>query len=65
VHYTLQHALMRLCGLQVKLKMIHQGFFIGCLTYKQLSRAAVLSYPHVLRPVLLAAEIMQQWDARD
>jgi hypothetical protein len=45
------------------MKMIHQAWFIGCFTYKQLSRVAVLSYPYVLRPMLLAAEIMQQWDA--
>jgi hypothetical protein len=55
---------MRLCWLQMKLKMIHQCWFIGFLTYEQLSRAAVLCYPHLLRPLLLAVEIMQQWDAR-
>lgn len=36
------------------------GWFIGTLTYEQLSRLAVMSWPYGMRLLFLATEIMQQ-----
>jgi hypothetical protein len=36
------------------------GWFIGALTYRQLSCLAVMSYPYAMRVLFLATEVMQQ-----
>lgn len=36
------------------------GWFVGTLTYQQLSRLAVASWPYGIRLLFLATEIMQQ-----
>jgi hypothetical protein len=46
--------------LQYKLRLAGMGWFIGTLTYEQLSRLAVMSYPFPPRVLFLATEIMQQ-----
>lgn len=42
------------------LRMAAMGWFVGCLTYAQLSRLAVLSWPYPMRVLFLGNEIMQQ-----
>ena len=46
---------------QYKLRLAGMGWFIGTLTYEQLSKFAVMSYPYAPRVLFLATEIMQQW----
>jgi hypothetical protein len=43
------------------LRLAVMGFFAGCLTYQQLSKLAVLSWPFAMRMLFLGTEIMQQW----
>lgn len=45
---------------QYKLRLAGMGWFIGTLTYGQLSRLAVMSFPYAPRVLFLATEIMQQ-----
>lgn len=42
------------------LRMAAMGWLVGCLTYEQLSRLAVLSWPYPMRVLFLGNEIMQQ-----
>lgn len=48
------------CHVQYKLRLAAMGWFLGALTYRQLSRLAVMSYPYAMRVLFLATEIMQQ-----
>jgi hypothetical protein len=48
--------------LQYKLRMAAMGWFIGSLTFEQLSKVAVLSWPYPARCVFVATEVMQQWE---
>jgi hypothetical protein len=41
--------------------MAAMGWFVGSLTYPQLSRMAVVSWPCGVRLIFFAAEIMQQY----
>lgn len=46
--------------MQYKLRMACMGWFIGALSYEQLSRLAVMSWPYGMRVLFLGNEIMQQ-----
>jgi hypothetical protein len=47
---------------QYKLRMAAMGWFIGSLTFEQLSKVAVLSWPYAPRNVFVATEVMQHWE---
>jgi len=44
------------------LRMAMLGWFVGTLSYEQLSHAAVMCWPYAMRPLFWATEIMQQRD---
>jgi hypothetical protein len=46
--------------MQYKLRLVAIGWFVGSLTYEQLSRLAVACWPYSMRAMFLAREIMQQ-----
>lgn len=37
------------------------GWFVGTLSYTQMARFAVMSFPYAMRPLFLATQIMQRW----
>lgn len=39
--------------------MTAMGWFIGCLTFEQLSQIAILSWPYAPRCLFVATEVMQ------
>lgn len=49
-----------LVSVQYMLRMAAMGWFVGCLTYGQLSKLAVMSWPYPMRVLFLGNEIMQQ-----
>lgn len=59
-----QHAILGRLQLLLQkeyiLRLAAMGWFVGCLSYEQLSRLAVMSWPFGMRVLFLAAEIMQQ-----
>jgi hypothetical protein len=50
----------RPCNSQYKLRLAAMSWFVGSLTYEQLSRLAVASWPYAMRLLFVATEIMQQ-----
>ena len=44
------------------LRMGGMAWVVGCLSWPQMSRAAVLSWPFPVRMSLLAREVQKQWD---
>jgi hypothetical protein len=42
--------------------MTAMSWFCGSLSYEQLSKMAVLSWPYAPRALFIATEIMQQWE---
>lgn len=44
------------------LRMAGMTWFLGCLSWKQLSKAVVLCWPFTLRPSLLATEIQKRYE---
>lgn len=47
---------------QYKLRMAAMSWFIGCLSFEQFSKLAVLSWPYAMRTLFVATEVMQQWE---
>lgn len=42
------------------LRMTGMGWLVGCLTYEQLSKLAVNTWPYPMRVLFLGTEVMQQ-----
>lgn len=45
---------------QYKLRMTAMSWFIGSMSFEQLSRLTVLSWPFAPRTLFIATEVMQQ-----
>lgn len=46
------------------LRMAGMAWFCGCLTWQQVAKAVVLSWPYTMRPLLLAQEIQKREERR-
>lgn len=49
---------------EYRLRMAAVGWFVGTLSYEQVAKLALKSWPYATRPLFVATEIMQQWKKR-